>query len=190
MESATPKEHYWLGPARAHIPRAAASLSVLPAQSLKTLPALCSMVSMVTAAVPLTTTSTECCGRHTSAVCRPEDVQAPHDQTSKLSAVGLSQRQVLRLWAPSWKCHVKFGEKATCTICRIHKHIHNTMTQPLWFLCSIDGYVVCLWVCMHAPSALYKWEYSLYMRIYVCQCVDIFIGANHNIKVIIKCLQS
>lgn len=28
--------------------------------------------------------------------------------------------------------------------CRDHKHIHDTMTQPLWFLCSIDGYVVCL----------------------------------------------
>lgn len=83
-EPAVQSEPSWPRPGRAFTARTAASASPPSAPSPKTLLAPRSTVTMATAAaaaaVSLMTTSTECCGRHTSVVFRQEGGWAQHDR--------------------------------------------------------------------------------------------------------------
>lgn len=159
---------------------------------------------MVTAAMSLTTTSTESWGRRTSAVCRLEGVQAQHDRELRpLSWPYVpcpSVPTLLARWLllESLKSHTRVRGKgemcgmvyrfdahrliptSPCTICQDHKHICLFMAQPLWFF--VQYLNVCVCVCVHAPCALYK-EVSFSLR--ACVDADIFIGANHKRSVMI-----
>lgn len=126
---------------------------ILSLFSLKTVPALHSMVSMVTAVVSPMTVSTESWGKHTLAVCRWELAVVWHDNGLRylsLSIVPCHQR-----------CHSGNSYKASnisvgsgggggwCVgsftgtehngsaplrhvMCQDHKHIHLSMAQALW----------------------------------------------------------
>lgn len=133
---------------------------------------------MATAAVSPMTTSTESWGRRTSAVCRPEGVQARHDRDlwplswpfipcpsvptrlarwllleglkwhTWVRGRGMMCGEVYRLWPQ------RLIPTSPCTICQDHKHIRLSMAQPLWF--SVQYWYVCVCVCVRAPCALYK----------------------------------
>lgn len=158
-------------------------------------------------ATPMTT-STESWGRHTSAVCKQEGVQAQHDHElwalswsfcpSSISADNTGM--INSPWKPQgtpsgsgvrggvmmicgevyrfWP--LRLIPTSVCTICWDHKHILLSMAQPLWFFCAV---LMCVGVCARTLCTLLR---GIILFKCVLWCVDIFIGANDKSVMMIQ----